>query len=99
MRIVWTKFAVADRDRIFDHLARESPLAAVQIDERIAAAIARLADFPRSGRPGRVAETRELVISSTPYVAAYAVLPDRIRVLRILHGAQEWPDAFEASGG
>ena len=43
-------------------------------------------------RPGRVAGTRELVITGTPYVAAYAVTAETIRILRVLHGAQRWPD-------
>lgn len=30
-------------------------------------------------------------IPRTPYVAAYIVMADRIRILRVLHGAQMWP--------
>ncbi|TIP73791.1 MAG: type II toxin-antitoxin system mRNA interferase toxin, RelE/StbE family, partial [Mesorhizobium sp.] len=26
------------------------------------------------------------------YIAAYAVMADAVRILRILHGAQRWPD-------
>ena len=72
----------------------ESPRAAILVDERISAAIGTLAHFPESGRPGRVAGTRELVIGRTPYIAAYAVLESKVRVLRILHGAQIWPDSL-----
>ncbi|TJV25813.1 MAG: type II toxin-antitoxin system mRNA interferase toxin, RelE/StbE family, partial [Mesorhizobium sp.] len=43
-------------------------------------------------RPGRIAGTRELVVARTPYIAAYAVVADTVRILRILHGAQMWPD-------
>nr|GAJ35192.1 hypothetical protein BDOA9_0143920 [Bradyrhizobium sp. DOA9] len=39
-----------------------------------------------------MAGTRELVIVGTPYVAAYAVTEGSIRILRILHGTQKWPD-------
>ncbi len=38
--------------------------------------------------------TRELVITGTPYIAAYRVRPQRIEVLRIIHGAQRWPKRF-----
>jgi len=40
--------------------------------------------------------TRELVIPRTPYVAADLVDADTVRILRVLHGAQMWPDEFPA---
>jgi plasmid stabilization system protein ParE len=46
----------------------ENPSAAILVDERIVAAVFRLIDFPASGRVGRIAGTRELVIDGTPYV-------------------------------
>ncbi|MFS8050952.1 type II toxin-antitoxin system RelE/ParE family toxin, partial [Rhizobium sp. BR 314] len=64
---------------------------------RIVAAARRLMDFPASGRVGRIAGTRELVINGTPYVAAYAETQSAVRILRILHGAQEWPDTIPTS--
>ena len=46
------------------------------------------------GRPGRVKGTRELVISSTPFVLVYRLKGgQRIEVLRLLHGSQLWPAA------
>lgn len=92
MRLMWSAFALADRDGIFTHIEADSPLAAVAVDEHIAQATLRLIEFPESGRPGRVPGTRELVIPRTPYVAAYALIPDGVRILRVLHGAQMWPD-------
>jgi len=67
------------------------------VDERIVAAARRLVDFPASGRVGRIAGTRELVINGTPYVAAYAVTQSAVRILRVLHGAREWPDMIPTS--
>jgi toxin ParE1/3/4 len=90
--LVWTQHALADRDAIFEHLESDSPRAALKVDDRIVAAVRRLLEFPESGRPGRVAGTRELVVPHTPFIAAYLVTGDRIRILRILHGAQVWPD-------
>jgi addiction module RelE/StbE family toxin len=92
VRLVWTQHALADRDAIFEHLELDSPRAAANVDDRIAAAMRRLLDFPESGRPGRVAGTRELVVPHTPFIAAYIVAAERVRILRILHGAQVWPD-------
>lgn len=47
-----------------------------------------------SGRSGRVPGTRELVISNTPFIASCAVDHDRIVILAIYHGAQQWIEAF-----
>lgn len=83
---------MADRDEIFDYIAVDNPLAALTVDERIEAATLRLIDHPQSGRPGRVAGTRELVVQRAPYILAYRIEGDTVRVLRVLHGAQLWPD-------
>ena len=94
MRLTWSALAIADRLAIFDFIEQENPAAAVRIDTKIDLGIRQLLQFPESGRIGRVTGTRELVITGTPYIAAYAVLPDRIRVLRILHEPQVWPHAL-----
>jgi plasmid stabilization system protein ParE len=47
---------------------------------------------PEIGRRGRAPGTRELVISQTPFLVAYRVHNETIEVLRVLHGAQRWPD-------
>ncbi|TGQ12031.1 MULTISPECIES: type II toxin-antitoxin system RelE/ParE family toxin [unclassified Mesorhizobium] len=95
MKIVWSPFARSDRDDIFTHIEADNPTAAIAVDERIVAAVSRLRDFPESGRTGRLSGTRELVIVGTPYVAAYQLTEGRIRILRVLHGAQRWPDNLQ----
>lgn len=94
MRLVWSRFAVADRDPIFTYIEAESPQAAVNIDTRIGEQVNELARFPEMGRSGRVAGTRELVVSRTPYIVAYRVESTTVRILRVLHGARLWPDAM-----
>ncbi|MBY5755231.1 type II toxin-antitoxin system RelE/ParE family toxin [Rhizobium leguminosarum] len=94
MRLVWARYALSDRENIFTYIEIENPRAAVHVDQKIVLAVRRLVEFPESGRPGRIAGTRELVIPSTPSIAAYVVHEDRIRILRVLHGAQIWPDAI-----
>ena len=56
-------------DRIFDYVEAANPRAAIAVDERIDAQIARLRRFPATGRPGRSEGTRELVVKRTPYIA------------------------------
>ena len=60
--------------------------------ERISAHVEQLGLFPESGRSGRVEGSRELVIQRTPYIVAYVIGVDRVRILRVLHSSQQWPE-------
>jgi toxin ParE1/3/4 len=40
----------------------------------------------------RILGTRELIISNTPFIAAYTVEKNRIVILALYHGAQYWPE-------
>ncbi len=93
MIIRWLKTAERTRFAQMDYVAKENPRAAVRMDEEIDRQIDRLAEHPELGREGRVPGTRELVIARTPYVAVYRVRARRVEILRILHGAQQWPRA------
>jgi toxin ParE1/3/4 len=94
MKLEWSEAAQTDRNAIYDFIDADNPRAAIAVDDRIEEAVERLVQFPMSGRIGRVEGTRELVIDRTPYIAAYRIADETIRVLRLLHGAQEWPDDF-----
>lgn len=68
--------------------------AAAQITMQIVTSVQQLDAFPMSGRAGRVPGTRKLVISNTPFIAAYAIEKARIVILDIYHGTQHWPESF-----
>ncbi len=98
MRLAWTERSRDDRRRIYAHIEADSPLAAIRIDERIGVEARRLLTFPQSGRPGRVEDTRELVVGRTPFVLSYRIVGDVVRILRVLHGAREWPEHMPDEG-
>jgi addiction module RelE/StbE family toxin len=91
MQLEWSRFAQADREAIFDYIEADSPQAAITVDNRIRQQVEELMKFPEIGRPGRIDGTRELIIRRTPYIAAYRIAGKTIRILRVLHGAQMWP--------
>ena len=91
MQLEWSQFAQADREAIFDYIEADSPQAAITVDDRIRQQVEELRKFPKIGRPGRIDGTRELIIQRTPYIAAYRVAGKTLRILRVLHGAQMWP--------
>jgi addiction module RelE/StbE family toxin len=86
----WTRSAAADRRTIRAHIAQDNPAAALALDELFSEKAGRLVDHPGSGRPGRVADTRELVAHQN-YILVYDVAGELVRVLRVLHAARQWP--------
>jgi toxin ParE1/3/4 len=92
MRLEWSAYAQADRDAIFDYIEADSPQAAITVDNRIREEVEILARFLQSGRRGRIEGTRELVIGRTPYIVAYRITGNTVRILRVLHGSRPWPD-------
>jgi toxin ParE1/3/4 len=53
-----------------------------------------LADQPGMGRPGRVAGTRELVISGLPFILPYVEKAGVVTILRVMHTSMKWPEKF-----
>jgi addiction module RelE/StbE family toxin len=90
-RILWTKRALRRLDSIGEHIANENPDAAANVIARIVSSVETLAEHPALGRAGRIAGTRENVVTGLPYIVAYRVKLDAIEVLTVLHGAQQWP--------
>ena len=91
MNIRWLPRAQHDRLEQLDYIARDNPLAAIGQDEQMERQVNMLLAHPKMGRPGRVAGTRELVISRTRFVVVYRLQGLYIEVLRVLHSAQQWP--------
>jgi toxin ParE1/3/4 len=50
------------------------------------------ASSPSPASVVRAVAPRELVISGTPYIVAYRLKGREIQVLRVLHGARQWPE-------
>jgi toxin ParE1/3/4 len=91
--IEWTEQATRQLDQAHDYIAlTNSEQVAARITTQIVTSVQQLAAFPMSGRPGRVRGTRELVVSNTPFIVAYAVQKARIAILAVYHGAQPWPE-------
>lgn len=93
MRVTLADGARYDLDTIFDYVASENPAAARRLFEEIKRQIMSLAEHPEIGRVGRVDGSRELVINRTPYIAVYRIKGRRVELLRILHGARQWPQS------
>jgi addiction module RelE/StbE family toxin len=94
MKIVFSPQARDDLREIFLYIAGDNPDAARALLKRLRSCITDLEDAPHIGRPGRVPGTRELAIPGTAYIAPYQVSGDQLQILRVYHGARQWPDHF-----
>jgi len=91
VRVEWLPEAELNLTAQIDWIGQQNLWAAIDVGDAVHAAVRRLADHPAMARAGRVAGTRELVVVGTPYVVVYRVEASAVVVLRILHGAQRWP--------
>ena len=92
MRVKWTRTALKNLDMEAEYIARDNIAASARVVTRIKEATKKLSDNPDIGRPGQIAGTRELVISSTPYIIPYRVREGAIEILRVLHSSRRWPE-------
>ena len=91
MHLEWTLPALNDLKDAGDFISQNSPQAAKRIAERVWESVEYLLKYPNMGRLGRVSETRELIVSGTPFIVVYRIHEISIQILRVLHHARKWP--------
>lgn len=89
-RIRWTVRALRRVDEIGAYIEHDDPDAAARAVARLVASVDMLAELPAVGRIGRIAGTREIVLSDIPYIIPYRVRQD-IEILTVMHAFQKWP--------
>ena len=92
MKVVWFKRAVWDLQSAKEYITQDNPLAAQQVVQRIKNKVTLLSEQPGIGRPGRVPNTKELVVDRTSFILPYRVRDNRIEILRVLHSSRRWPN-------
>jgi plasmid stabilization system protein ParE len=90
--IVWSLWASDDLVSVAEHISRDSEAYAATVVRELVDAARSLRVFAERGR--HVPEyddpsVRELIVRK--YRLVYCVHPDRVDVLRIIHGAREMP--------
>lgn len=95
MKLQWTTQTLQDIRYIHDYIAEDDPQAAKRMVTRIKEAGLQLQKYPQPGKPGRVPDTRELILAKSPYILAYIWAKDSIQVASVLHSAMRWPDSFQ----
>jgi toxin ParE1/3/4 len=94
MTINWARDATRQLAAAHAFVAADNPRAADRLLLQITEAVRILGPHPDAGREGRVANTRELVVSNTPYIVAYRIKNRSVQILAVLHGKRRWPESF-----
>lgn len=96
MIVIWTPNAEQDRMDIWDYIATSNPGAAAHMDAVFSDAAARLSKYPKLGKAGKIAGTRELIPHEN-YRLVYEIDGSKIWVLAIMHTARLWPPVRQVS--
>lgn len=91
MTLHLTEAARDDLRSIYTYYAERSPASADRVVGTILKAANGLLRFPLMGKHGAVAGTRERLVTRYPYRIVYRIEEDTIVVLRVIHGARQWP--------
>ena len=92
MQIRWTITASKNLEQIERYISKDNPSAAIDMVLTIINAVSLLEQQPAMGRPGRIMNTKELIIPGTPYLVPYRIKNQTVEILRVFHGAMKWID-------
>ena len=102
--VLFTALAAEDLDQIEDHISTQDPAAAARVRSAIVQQSIQLGKGPEKGLALRDPRgDQEIGVRLWPvaryrnYLILYRAEPGQIRVLRILHAAQDWTRFFGES--
>jgi len=90
--IFWEEKSLNDREEIFEFLYVFNPDAAEKTDEIIEAKVENLIDQPLMGVQRDGIRGRLLIIPEVSMIVSYFVDGSTIRILRVLHQKQKFPN-------
>ena len=90
-QVEWHEAARSDLFEIVDYICDHNPDAAQQLLDNILAKVGKLTDDPIMYRPGRVEGTHKMLVRAN-YIVIYEEDPISVKILRVLHAAQQWPE-------
>mgnify|MGYP001571387599 CR=1 FL=1 len=93
MKVHWTDRAKQRLKLIHDHIAKDAPLVAPSVIERLVRRSMQIGEFPHSGREVSEYQREDMrEILERPYRILYRIQRDRIDVITVMHYRQLLPD-------
>jgi len=91
MKVRYTVPAQADLDEIYRYISENNPFAAERIKRQIKIDAELLGDLPFISRESDYPGIRVRKVRRYPYLIFYSVHDHEVRILRVRHGARQWP--------
>ena len=93
MKVYWTDNSIGHLLGIYEYIARNSPVYAKRVVDRITRRSEQIAEFPLSGRKVPEYKTEDIrEIIEKPYRIIYRIKSDKIDILAVIHGAKLLPE-------
>ena len=89
--IFWEEESLNDREKIFEFLFDFNPSAAEKTDQIIETKVENLLEHPLMGVERDIFRGRVLIIPEVSMIVSYWVDGDTIRIMRVLHQKQKFP--------
>ena len=92
MKIIYTEESKKNLIKIYEHIAKDSPLSAKKVVSAIHAVMGHLINFPLMGVATATSNIRKLVLSTYTYTIYYQYFEesDEVRILHIKHSKQNF---------
>lgn len=89
--IFWEEESLNDREKIFEFLFDFNPNAAEKTDQIIESKVENLIEHPLMGVQRDILQGRILIIPEVSMIVSYCVEGEIIRIMRVLHQKQKFP--------
>ena len=89
--IFWEEESLNDREKIFEFLFDFNPSAAEKTDKVIESKVENLLEHPLMGVQRDIFRGRILIIPEISMIVSYWVDGETIRIMRVLHQKQKFP--------
>ncbi len=87
--LAWDDRALDDLTAIADYIAADSPRSAIRVVEYIRNAALTLETFPELGVACPEPGLREFILTRYPYILAYEIVGEEVRILAVFHHRQQ----------
>ncbi len=88
--IIWSRSARDDLAGIDGYYRQLNPLFAAKVGRLAIRAALLLAEYPDAGERLDGHGRRRWLVANTPYLLLYRVVGNELRIIRVMHHAQDW---------